>query len=340
MNVMLEKKITVIIPVYNSENFLNRCYYSLKKQTFPSWEAIFINDGSTDRSLDILKELSEKDLRVKVIDKKNGGVSSARNVGLREAHTEYITMLDSDDTLEETALEKMYNAAIDSGCDMVITGLVYYDGTIQRCRIPFPGRLDMTAKLFFRYIHKGPFAKLYKKSIIEYHDIYFPEDMQIAEDRVFIGKYAAHVRDVYNLTECLYQYRFDDNPNSLMHRYGNNELPFKIHIDYAEVPCKIFKYVLNNVKDSKKLAEWSFECYQETWKLYFYTLSRLGDPYERRALKHQIKSKLNDYSKHVSILKRLLTPHRYPKLRYMYAKIRNFIQFHLSRCFNIKFPKS
>ena len=92
-------KITVIIPVYNAESTLRRCLDSILAQTFTDFECLLINDGSKDRSGEICEEYANKDSRVRVFHKENGGVSSARNVGLDNARGEWITFCDSDDTV-------------------------------------------------------------------------------------------------------------------------------------------------------------------------------------------------------------------------------------------------
>ena len=96
----MQEKISIIVPVYNVENYLERCVESILKQTYTNFELLLINDGSTDRSLDILKKYKEKYPEItKIIDKKNGGLSSARNAGIRDAKGEYLSFIDSDDII-------------------------------------------------------------------------------------------------------------------------------------------------------------------------------------------------------------------------------------------------
>jgi len=113
--------ISIIIPVYNGEKYILRCYDSLVNQSLHDWEAIFINDGSTDRSLVFLKQLEQKDSRIKVFDKKNEGVAVAREYGINLSSYEIITFLDVDDTLESDALAK-YIESFAAGIDIVISG--------------------------------------------------------------------------------------------------------------------------------------------------------------------------------------------------------------------------
>lgn len=101
-------KVTIIIPVYNVEKYLEKCLNSVICQTLKDIEIICVNDGSTDNSQQILKEYAQKDERIKIVDKKNGGLSSARNAGLDAATGEYCYFLDSDDWIELNTLEKLY----------------------------------------------------------------------------------------------------------------------------------------------------------------------------------------------------------------------------------------
>ena len=104
---MSNPKISVIIPVYNAESTLRRCVDSVLAQTFTDFECLLINDGSKDKSGEICDEYARKDSRVRVFHKENGGVSSARNVGLDNARCEWITFVDSDDYFQQGFLERM-----------------------------------------------------------------------------------------------------------------------------------------------------------------------------------------------------------------------------------------
>ena len=116
------KKISVIIPVYNVEQYLERCVKSVINQTYKNIEIILVDDSSTDSSLEVCNKLAQKDSRIKVIHKENGGLSSARNVGLDVAKGKYITFIDSDDVPEVTWAEKLYNAAKANDADIAFSG--------------------------------------------------------------------------------------------------------------------------------------------------------------------------------------------------------------------------
>jgi len=124
-------KISVIIPVYNVENYLEKCLLSVMWQTFNDIEIICVNDGSTDNSRIILEKYQKRDSRIKIIDKENGGLSSARNAGMKVATGEFYSFIDSDDWIENTMLEKLYNNITSLNTDISICAVNLYDDTLQ-----------------------------------------------------------------------------------------------------------------------------------------------------------------------------------------------------------------
>ena len=113
-------KISVVIPVYNIEDYLSECLDSIVNQSLEDIEIICVNDGSTDGSLDILKEYESKDSRVKIISQENKGIGNARNTALEYAKGEYVYFIDGDDTLELDALERLYDLNIEKNADFII----------------------------------------------------------------------------------------------------------------------------------------------------------------------------------------------------------------------------
>lgn len=122
----MDPQISIIIPVYNSGNTLNRCIDSILNQTFTDWELLLVNDGSTDRSGELCDEYASKDQRIKVFHKKNGGVSSARNTGLDNATGSWLTFVDSDDFIDTTFLDSFIKS---QSCDLYITGIQFINNT-------------------------------------------------------------------------------------------------------------------------------------------------------------------------------------------------------------------
>lgn len=117
-----EPKFSIIIPVYNVENYLSECLDSVIKQTIMDLEIICVNDGTKDHSREILEEYQKQDARIQIIDKVNGGLSSARNAGLAAATGEYILFLDSDDYLEQSACERILYEILEHHPDIIVFG--------------------------------------------------------------------------------------------------------------------------------------------------------------------------------------------------------------------------
>ena len=129
----MQPKISVIIPVYNVETYIEECLNSVIGQTFRDIEIILVNDGSTDLSLEIIKTFAEKDKRITFYSQENKGVSVARNSGIRKARGEYILFVDSDDKIVENTLTVLYQHAIETNADLVLGNASYWypDGTLQ-----------------------------------------------------------------------------------------------------------------------------------------------------------------------------------------------------------------
>ncbi len=190
---MNEPLISIIVPVYNAESCLEKSIKSLTGQTYKNIEIILVNDGSSDNSLDICKSEESKDSRIKVIDKKNGGASTARNAGLDIAAGEYIAFLDADDYACPTMIEYMYIEAISNDVDIVKMDFITQHSS--NCDFSVEHELGTTKILNSAEAVKWILTKkdghgtavwtsLFKNSII--HNIRFPEGMDIAEDKYFM----------------------------------------------------------------------------------------------------------------------------------------------------------
>jgi len=209
--------ISIIVPIFNSERWLGRCIESLISQTYKDIEIILINDGSTDNSLVICKEYSLKDNRIVVIDKENGGVSSARNLGIKSAKGEYIQFVDSDDFIDPQMCEKLVEAI--KNADMVLCGLkVWQEGRLLRephlkSEI-VDYRQDISKYFELRKINLGPCNKLYIREKITR---LFDESLALGEDTLFVLDYMNNINIVSVLSDCLYNVVLD-NADSLNHK--------------------------------------------------------------------------------------------------------------------------
>ena len=221
--------ISIIVPVFNVENYLKECMDSILNQNFRDFEVICINDGSTDSSLEILKNYSKLDSRVKIISQDNQGLGAARNRGLKEANGKYILFVDSDDFLEENCLYELYQNIISNSSDMLVFKFNSYDETKNSYR---PGGFyfeksfgDVDFNNFtFRYedvkkhvmnTYFSAWSKLYKKEFLDKHNLTFPEGITY-EDVLFQIKTFLYAKSLSFLPKSIYNYRLS-NENSLMH---------------------------------------------------------------------------------------------------------------------------
>ncbi|MGN1221356.1 MAG: glycosyltransferase family 2 protein [Candidatus Cryptobacteroides sp.] len=194
---MNNPKISVIVPVYNSEPTIRRCVDSVLAQTFTDFECLLIDDGSKDKSGEICDEYATRDSRIRVFHKENGGVSSARNVGLDNADGEWIAFVDSDDWVGEKYLEPfLYH----SDADIVVMAGYFNCLPDNIEEISLPGLLscrtveDVIARYLDNPIIKTPWAKLFKHKFLI--DIRFNEKLRIGEDVSLVCDYMSQVSRV------------------------------------------------------------------------------------------------------------------------------------------------
>lgn len=317
-------KLSVIVPVYNCEDFLENCVRSLQAQTLHEWVAIFVNDGSTDRSGTILEQFASTDERLHVVHKENGGAASARNVGLNIVTTEYVTMMDADDIIHETMFQKMLEAACTSNCDLVVapSKVQLSNGSYDYQKYTHSGLIKNYHNFLFRNVYRGPVAKLYRNDIIKRHNLRMPEDMPMAEDYVFVVSYWSRVKSVYAISECLYQYEYADNPNSLIHRFCRKELPYYTYQKNAEAAWRVYQFLLSVEKNKSELHKWTYELYRDFWRMSINSLRHLDFHSDREALKAHIRILNSDFSQHIPLIRRLLMIHRYPRLSRILIRIK------------------
>lgn len=190
-------KVSVIIPVYNTEKYLKKCLDSLVNQTLDDFEIIIVDDGSTDSSPKIIDEYKQKYFEfVKVISKENGGQATARNVGIMESSGEYIGFVDSDDEVDVNMFEAMYNKAKQNSLDYVECDYRYVECKKNGMIVELPTYGTVKAhnekKDLFIDPLVSPWNKLYKASLIKDNNIIFPEGF-IYEDTSFFLKTIVHI---------------------------------------------------------------------------------------------------------------------------------------------------
>ena len=211
--------ISVIVPVYNTEKFLEECVSSICAQTFKDLEIILVDDGSTDKSPAICDQLAEKDSRIRVIHKQNGGVSSARNMGLDMAVGEYIAFADSDDLLTPELFSTLYSCLKEEKVDRVCGGFAHFyeDGhrVYRKSRIK-DGRYatdEILSKMIddgsmSGFLFSGVYNSLFINEIIKRNHLRFNQEIKYNEDGLFSFEYALHSDAMYSLrSQPLYLYR-------------------------------------------------------------------------------------------------------------------------------------
>jgi len=171
-NVSISPKVSVIVPVYNVEKYLEKCLESLINQTLNEIEIIVVNDGSTDNSLNIIEKYAQKDYRIKIINQKNQGLSGARNSGFKLARGEYISFIDSDDWVDNDFLEKLYNSAISNNVSIAISTIIRKREKTQKYRVHYTEEKiyeTLEDKINICNIPTCCYVwnKLYKKSLLE-----------------------------------------------------------------------------------------------------------------------------------------------------------------------------
>lgn len=228
----MNTKISIIIPVYNVADYLKQALDSLISQTYTNWEAICIDDGSIDNSLEILEEYSAKDSRIKVFSQENAGPAKARNTGLENASGNYIMFCDSDDWFEPQMCETMINLMQNEDIDFVMCGakVAMEEGYVSNrtggwaisfhSQIPYTGKftLDTSSRLEVKPMIWG---KIYKKSLIDKYNITFPTGLE-HDDTIFNLQYLCVATNGFGLDEQLYNYFI--RKNSIMDQfYKKNE---------------------------------------------------------------------------------------------------------------------
>ena len=215
--------ISVIIPVFNTGYYLHKCLTSLLTNTYSDFELICVDDGSHDDSLQILKEYQSQDSRITVISQENGGVSKARNTGLKAAKGQYICFVDSDDWVHPQYLEALLAGIEKTGADLSIVRYkeIYdYDEEIQNESICISDNITEIGldNLLNNYKLKSRcWGKLYKKEIAQ--DLHFAENIRLGEDNLYVFQYLgrlSHSSKVYFADSILYYY-YHEREDSAIH---------------------------------------------------------------------------------------------------------------------------
>lgn len=243
-------KISIIIPVYNIENYVGACLDSVVNQTFQDYEIIVVDDGSTDQSLKIVREYEEKyKEKIKVISQKNSGQGGARNTGMAAAKGEFFLFIDGDDYITETALEKLVEKQKEQDADVVVFEFAAVDekgkylGNMQGWEKRDTKEMVQDPAYYLVHITTTP-CKLWRKSLFLEHGILFSKNIWF-EDLEITKKVMAHVRKAVSLDEEIYYYVYRQGSTMNNRRLEKNRDLFQVmdHIlEYYQSIGKLDEY--------------------------------------------------------------------------------------------------
>ena len=302
--------ISVIVPVYNVEKYIRACLDSIINQTYRDLEIILVDDGSTDSSGAICDEYAQKDTRIQVIHKENGGVSSARNVGLQNASGEYIGFVDSDDVVHYDFFAILHNLLNDGGDMSICSMKKFYNHSYDKCerslaqeKVCLNEKELYSALLNNEKIYGYLWNKLFKRELIK---SCFDETIHFAEDFLFCAKYITGVQKAYFYDAELYYYR-QDNENAIT----------KNTISYNHKKFSLLKGQMEIIKIYQKKAHSEINNFQ---KIILETALDLYGKYKYYKISNKeeyitIKNAVNHY--YASVV-RLAKPSQ--KIRYFFRK--------------------
>ena len=286
-----QPQVSIIVPVYNVENYIERCLNSLVNQTFKDIEIITINDGSTDKSLELLNKYAKEDIRISVIDLGDEGVSYCRNLGIEKANGKYIMFVDSDDWIDSSMVEVMYKKAEENKLDLVMCSyirefkdhskekifnlpqeIIYKDNEVKnellrklvgpiKEELSNPEMLDALGTVW---------GKLYRADILKENKIKFVDLKEIgsAEDTLFNIFTFNYLKKVMFLNKPMYHY-WRDNPKSVTSQYNpklkeQRKVFFKYISDFIRENNfeQVFEEALNNRICTSVLGLGLIECSQ------------------------------------------------------------------------------
>ena len=247
---LMQPMVSIIVPIYNAEQYLRRCVDSILNQEYTDFELLLVNDGSTDASGDICEEYGDRDPRVIVIQKENTGVSDSRNRALDRARGKYLQFLDSDDWITPDATRLFVRAAEEYGCDMVISDFYRVVGE----RLSTKGDIEeegvLTREEFAAHMMENPadfyygvlWNKLYRRDIVEEHNLRMDTDINWCEDFMFNLEYIRYAKVFYALHAPIYYYV--KRKGSLASQGINISKTVKMKLNVFEYYNNFYKHVL------------------------------------------------------------------------------------------------
>lgn len=253
----MEAKISIIVPVYNGELYISKCIDSILSQTFTDFEVIIVNDGSKDKTGEICKEISIKDKRVKIYNKENGGVSSARNHGIDRCSGQYIMFIDSDDWIEQNSLEVLMGNIQNDENDIIIYSRVddyrsdnklvksIIKGISNKMKIDIDKMNEYFIYLFKSIDIPSSCNKVFKLDIVKNNNIKYNTSMIFYEDFDFNLRYLLLSKSILVIPDILYHYNINSEIDYISKRDKLN-LAEDVHYLLQSLDCFLKKISLKN----------------------------------------------------------------------------------------------
>lgn len=242
---------SIIVPVYNSEKHLKRCINSIISQSYPNWELILVNDGSTDKSGDICDNIAATDKRLKVFHTHNGGVSKARNIGLNVSKGDWVTFCDSDDELCPHALES-YLSVIKEGVDLIRAGFVRIKKNsfeqISTAKSVESDKVSIIEKCHYSKYEAYIWNSCFRRSNL--NNIRFDESISWCEDHLFTFNAISKSRHIAFISEIVYKYyappKEDESfANNLSNRFIQPKLIIQEALEERDIKIEMCKEISN-----------------------------------------------------------------------------------------------
>lgn len=240
----IEPKISIIVPVYNAERYLEKCIISIIRQEYTNFELILVDDGSIDRSPELCDNYANIDKRIRVIHQINAGVSIARNNGIKISTGDYIVFVDADDSLMPHSIKSLYYNLIKTGCQLVC-GSYQMKKTRNRVKkisykdfIYKADEFDKNFVFILKNIANAPWGKLFDAQIIRKYQVEFPAGVAYGEDSIFLIRYCKHISSISICSDILYNYNFLDADSAMKKFYPKLYQYFSLVMEEKE---KFFK---------------------------------------------------------------------------------------------------
>lgn len=302
------EKITIVVPVYNVEKYIERCLESICNQTYKNLEIICIDDGSTDNTLFYLKKYAQQDNRIIIVENKHQGVAATRNLGLELATGDFIGFVDSDDYIDLKMYETLHHIIKSQKTDLAICGFkrIYEDFGHRKDSDEFydnrtlfkPGKSIITNEVISHFMITL-WSKLYKTQIIKENQISFKNNL-IFEDWVFYWEYLTHSDSLYFLENKMYFYC--QHENSIMASiYENPEGGADRTMDYMYTAEVIYDNLIKrNIFDKYQKSFW--RCYALIYEnAYYFINDRKKEDIKSRAKMFLENLELHNYKNNMSV---------------------------------------